>query len=500
MFLTLIQALFNHGYNNPDKTAIIFKDTKITYSELASKVENAAHVLSCKYGVKKSDIVLISAVSKPEYIIALIATQNLGAVTVPVDKAALKENIIYDYHYVGGKLLLSDTKIDEEGIFRVGLTELCSEKCDCADDIEYSVPDGSTIIEMLLTTGTTGKPKVAMLSGKAVNAIINNTVRGIGMNENDVVLLPLPLNHSVGMRVLRSVLCIGATLVIQNGFMITKDLKNNIAQHHCTALVSVPASLEILYRNMGEEFADTLRSLRYIEVGAGALSIQMRRILPKILPDTEIFNTWGSTETGGAIFLNISKDINKTTSLGKPVNDISVIAIDEAGNDISKSARDTGTAGRMALFGDMVMSGYYNMPEQTKLSLVDGWLVTNDLIYFDEDGFIYMVGRADDIINVGGKKVSPVEIENIAIEFPEVTDAGCIGAEDPDGLLGQVPMLFVSTTDKYIEKDFLRFLISKTEYGKMPKKVIRLDCIPRNALKKLDRNALREIYKNIAAE
>ena len=498
MYCTIVEAVLDHAIKNPDKIAIGIKDLKITYRDLAAQVKTAAFLLSKKYDVSSNDKVIISATSKAEYIVSLLGVQYLGAVSVPIDKSALEKNICDIYQFISPKLLLTDSRIVSHQIEKVSLSgfyqEVLSGLSDETEKIEYILPDKEMVAEMLFTTGTTGKPKGAMLTYKNIYASTHNTWNGVHMEESDIVLIPLPLNHSVGMRVLRTVLYIGATVVLQNGFMFPKELTENVKKFDCTALVGVPASLELLLRQMGQEFVNTLDRLRYIEVGAGSLSYDMKKKLVKILPNTIIYNTWGSTETGGAIFLNVTEHPEKLESLGKPANGILLKVVDESGNEVR--ARDINTAGRMVLQGDMQMAGYYNLPEINAKTLVDGWLYTNDLVYTDEDGYVYMLGRADDIINVGGEKVSPYEVENIASESDQIRECACIGVSDPDGMLGQVPVLYIVPEKSNLDKKQLaRFLSERLESYKLPHKYIILDELPRNRMKKLDRKSLYDMWE-----
>ena len=163
-----------------------------------------------------------------------------------------------------------------------------------------------------------------------------------------VLLLPLPLNHSFALRVLRAVLYSGATLVLQNGFTFAKEVENNIEAYHCTGMACVPTSYEVMKSQMQDMLVPVLSKLSFMEFGAG----------------------------------------------------------------------------------------YWNNPVTTAETLVDGWLVTGDMAYMDEDGNVYMLGRADDIINVGGEKVSPIEVENIACQYEFVKECACIGVADPEGVTG----------------------------------------------------------------
>lgn len=499
MYHTIVEAVLAHEQEEPDKLAVGFKGIRLNYQQLCRQMRIFAYELHTQYGIKEGDLVMLSAVSKPDYVVALLGIQFLGAISIPIDKSARKENVVEVYQYISPKLLLSDIKVNNGQMSIVSLKEFYveiaarSEEED-APEMEYVVPKKDQVAEILFTTGTTGKPKGAMLTYCNLYASTHNTWNGIGMQTEDIILNPLPLNHSVGMRVLRTALYIGATIVIQNGFTFAKELENNINNFGCTALVSVPASIELVYRQMQDKFAEILGKLRYIEFGAGSLSYDMKKKLIGLLPDTTIYNTWGSTETGGAIFLNVSARPDKLTSLGKPVDGIDLKIVDADGKEIC--AKDMDSAGRMVLRGDMQMAGYYNMPEMTKETLVDGWLYTNDMVYTDEEGFVYMLGRADSIINVGGEKVSPIEVENIAQEYEQIRECACIGVEDSDGVLGQVPILFVVLEDGELDKEaFTKFLAERMEKYKLPHKFIEIQELPRNRMKKLDYKALRRYWE-----
>ena len=153
--------------------------------------------------------------------------------------------------------------------------------------------------------------------------------------------------------------------------------------------------------------------------------------------------------------------------------------------------------GRLALQGQMQMVGYWGLPEQTADALQDGWLVTNDLVWRDEDGFVYMLGRADDIINVGGEKASPIEIENTASLCPGIRECACIGVEDVGGVLGEVPALYlVAESADFDPADVTKFLTPKLESYKLPKKFVFVNALPRNAMGKLDRKELRKMWSD----
>ncbi|MDO5539803.1 MAG: class I adenylate-forming enzyme family protein [Eubacteriales bacterium] len=502
MYQTIVKAVMAHAIETPDKLAVGFKKNRITYSQLCRRMKSMAYLLRESCDVQKGDLVMLSGVSRPDYIVGYLAIQYLGAVSVPIEKAAKIENILDVYEYTQPKTVLADGKILSEEIRVHSLKELYTaavEKEEMHQEISAVDRNDDEVAEILFTTGTTGKPKGTMLSVGNIYAITHNNRDGVGIQSADCELIPLPLNHSLGLRVLRTLLYVGATVVLQNGFAFIKEIEKNINDFECSGMVIVPASMEMIYRKMQDRFSEVMGKLRYIEVGAGSLGYDMKKKLTKVLPDTHIVNTWGSTETGGVIFLEVSKYPDKFTALGRPISIAKLKVVDSEGKEIQ--AKDIDTAGRMILQGPMQMAGYYNMPEATSQALIDGWLYTNDIVYMDEDGFVYMMGRADDIINVGGEKVSPIEVENIAQEYDGAVECACIGVDDPQGILGQVPVLYVvPESSGYNEEEFSKFLGGKMERYKLPQKYIIISELPRNRMKKLDRKALYKLWEMRAEE
>lgn len=491
---TIVQAVLTHGRGHSEKLAVALKNQRLTYGQLCERISSAAQILKESYGIQRGDLVMLSAVSRPDFIIAMLAIQYLGAVSVPVDKSAKPAGLQELCEFIQPQLVLTDAKMDSGSIRKASLKEFCRGTAGIQRDIAYSMPKKDDLGEILFTTGSTGKPKGVMLTYDILFANTLNTYQNIGVRADDRLLLPLPLSHSFGLRVLRAALYAGASVILQNGFTFAKDLEANIETYRCTALASVPASMEMLCRQMGDRFADVLGALRYIEVGAGALPVDMKQKLLSLFPEMELYNTWGSTETGGAVFLKYSRHPDKLDTIGRPAAGIDFKTVDSKGNTVK--AHDINTAGRMALRGPMQMAGYYRQPELTAETLVDGWLYTNDMVYQDEDGFIHMLGRADDIINVGGEKVSPIEVENAAQEFSGVRECACIGVEDPDGMFGWVPVLYVVPEGvEFREDELSKFLAERLERYKLPKKYVSIHALPRNRMQKIDRGALRQRWQ-----
>lgn len=502
---TLVQRILELARTKPDAVAVAFKKEKLTYARLAEKIRTIGTELK-KRDIQVGDRILFSAVSKPEMVAVYLGIQYAGAIAVFIDKNSTAENAAAVYEDAGASLFLTDKPMKERNGKDWG------EHCRVASMkqlyaapapekfADYVMPGPEDMAELLFTTGTTGKPKGVILTYKAVYHILSNTIQGIGIREDERLLLPLPLNHSFALRVLRATLYQGAMVVLQNGFAFAKEVENNQTAFDCTAMVAVPASMEILRGQMQDQFVPVMSKFRYIEVGAGSLTIAQRKRLTAELPHTTIYNTWGSSESGGALFTNVtevSSHPEQIGAVGKPLPNVEVRVLDEEGNPIQS---DREHPGRMALKGDMQMAGYWNRPELTAETLKDGWLLTSDMVYTDPDGYVYMLGRADDIINVGGEKVSPVEVENIACQYEFVKECACIGVADPNEVLGQVPVLYLAVSTGFTESGLQSYLAEKMERYKLPQHYVVVEALPRNRMGKIDRKAIRKLWESQGSE
>ncbi|MBP5160293.1 MAG: acyl--CoA ligase [Lachnospiraceae bacterium] len=488
----LIEMIVQHAEEQPDKTALASKSEVLTYAALVRRIKTVALRLA-ELGIAKGDKVLLSAPTRNETVIAYLATQYIGAVTVFIDKNMPLSNISYIYREVGSNLFISSTEPDgSEGMRHIQLLNLC-EDGDAAE-IAYSRPEDDALAEMLYTSGSTGRPKGVVHTNGSVTALLRNTAKGTGVTRDDVILLPLPLNHSFALRVMRAYFYSGGTIVLQNGFTFIKIMEDNIENFGVTGVIMVPATIEKLYRQMGDGFSKTLGRLRYVEVGAGALTVRQRKVFAKALGQTTLFNTWGSSETGGVFFFNVSEyvdDDEALSALGYPIENVEV-RIDESLVPPEDALFEG--LGRICLKGSMIMDCYWNQPDVTADALRGEWIVTGDLGYRDARGMIHMVGRSDDMINVGGEKVAPIEVENAAIGG--IRECACVGVPDEEGILGEVPAFFyVPDSDEVNEQSLKRSFSENLERYKVPVLYIRMDALPRNAMGKIRRGDLKKHFR-----
>ena len=506
MTSTLVKRVLELAETQPEKTALAFRKEAVSYASFAEQIRKAAALIR-SLNVERGARVLYTAVSKPSTFVLYLAIQYAGAVAVPTDKVGTAEHELSLYEDAGASLLITALKMPPvtDGRKVVTQKEFFARLDDAASNVfPYELPDGEELAEILFTSGTTGKPKGVMLSYRAVWNILNNTRKGVGITEDDIVLMPLPLHHSLALRCSRATLCAGGTLVLQNGFIFASETEKNQKDFRCTGFVAVPVSMELLRGQMQDRFYEIMSAFRFIEIGAGALSVEQRKRLSKNLPGTQITNTWGSSETGGVIFTyvhDVADQESRVSTLGVAIEGAELMFIDP-GEEYAAGHGAPGQSaeypGRLAIRGGMVMSGYWDRPDLTEDALRDGWLVTNDLTWRDEDGYVFMLGRSDDIINIGGEKLSPLEVENAASEYEEAGEYACIGVPDPDGILGQVPVLFAGKcTPAFSETELRKFLAARMERLKLPAKIFAVEALPRNRMEKLDRKAIAALYKTL---
>lgn len=492
---TELERVLYHAETEPDKIALRFKKQSLTYGELGKAVKKAAYKLKIME-VNAEDYILLGAPSRMEYIIAYLALHYVGAIVIPMNKTNTMETVDYICSLFPVRYFFTDDTRMKERTDYASLKELCNYEEEVGKEVlqeSYYIEDENGISEILFTTGTTGQPKGAVFSYKGIAANTQNTVRGSIMEESDVLLLPVPLNHSFGLRMMRTALYVGATIVLQSGFMFAKELETNINEYHCTCLACVPSALQIIYQQAGERYTEFLGKLRYIEFSTGALDVTARKRLSDELPNTKIINSWGSTETGGVLFIEIQSEKQKITSAGRPVEGVEIKVVNEQGKEIISSKENPG---RLAMSGDMIMSEYCNNPVLTQQTIQNGWLFTNDLSYIDSEGYVYLLGRIDDIINVGGEKVAPVEVEKYVNEIEGIAESGCIGVEDPKKILGQVPVVYIVKKNQEIEEETIRKHLGQCMPSYMIPQYIRFtDNIPKNYLGKTDRKELKKAWE-----
>lgn len=485
MFGSVVEAVMHYGKQINSKTVLITDRSRITYGELGQKIRMYAACLS-KYGIKSGDKVILAADHTEQFIELYFAIHWLGAVSVPVEKKASVNVLSQLIQSLSPKLIIlnqPETGVRSYRDFIV--SEDAIQESSCAPD---------SLADILYTTGTTGIPKGVMLSHRNETAGALNVINGGEMEQDDINLLTMPLHHAFGLTTLRAVLYKGGTAVLQDGVASLKKMSENIRMNHCNAIYMVPAALRVLYFQTRQRLELLLGDVEKIEFCTAPLDKKMRRILSEQLKDVRLYNSYGATESARSVYMRLDKNEDKPDAIGQAAEGVSIKIVDNDHKEIKSSRQNIG---HLAIYGNMNMMGYYNAPELTESILENGIFYSEDMGYMDEEGYIYLAGRNNDVINTGGEKISPFEIENIALEFEGVRECACIGVEDPKDVLGHVPVLYVSEEmgAKIDVSALYTYLETHLENYKIPYEIIVTDEIPKNHIGKTDRESLKKLWK-----
>lgn len=426
-----------HAKNDGAKIAVVCEDEEITYQQLYDFVIERASLLK----TNDSSAVIERTTQTKDFILTYFAAHLVNQPFVPIENSATETNVAEISR------IIKDNEVP----------------CDVAD--------------ILFTTGTTGAPKGVMITHEAILANADNLIVAQGYTSNHTFIISGPLNHIGSLSKVWPMIVVGGTVIITKGM---KDVESffHALDYHSTKMATflVPASLRMLMLLTKERLRDYANKLDFIETGAAPMSQTDMEELCSILPRTRLYNTYASTETGIISTHNYQNDDCIAGCLGKSMKHSEII-IDENGIITCKGAT--------------LMKGYIGDDKLTKSILNNGILRTSDLGHFDSKGRLRLDGRIDDIINVGGFKISPTEIENIAMKYPSIADCICVAV--PNQILGYTLKLIytVNNGDNINRNMLIVYLKQHIESYKIPTLYEQVDKIQRTYNGKLDRKLYR---------
>lgn len=486
MFDSVVEAVAYHAKQTGKKAAIITDHAFVSYEKLWSGILQYAGILKNK-GIHSGDKIIIAVNYTEQFIEMYFAVHWIGAVNVVVDKNASIGSISKLTQIFSPKLiLLNHLEQEAESYESLSATDQAT--------VSKGLFLSDSLADILYTTGTTGIPKGVMLSHKNEVAGAHNVITGGDMSQKDINLLTMPLHHAFGLTTVRAILYKGGTAVLQDGVASVKKMNENLKTHHCNAIYMVPAALRVLYFQTRQRLDLLLGNIDKLEFCTAPLDKKMRQVLSEQLDGVRIYNSYGATESARTVYMRLDKNPEKINAIGQAVAGVSIWIVDDTRRKIDSSKENFG---HLAIKGDMNMLGYYDDSETTQGVMSDGIFYSEDMGYMDKDGFIYLVGRNNDVINIGGEKVSPLEIENIAMEYEGIEECACIGVKDPQNVLGQVSVLFfVKAIDKKFSDKVLQIhMVNHLEGFKVPYKLIEVDELPRNHIGKIDRKKLQILWQ-----
>lgn len=418
----------------PQKTAVVCGSNIVSYSELWQKVlEKAAEL-------PKNEIFVFRASQSLDFLLTYFALHVNGSVAVPMEKDVPEES------FQDVKDLVTKSK----------------------------TPLGSA--DILFTTGTTGKKKGVIISHEAIIADGENLVEGQGFTHDLAFVITGPFNHIGSLSKIYPVIIQGATLIITEGMKNVNDFFSALdLGFEKFATFLVPSAIRILLQFSGERLKNYAPKIDFIETGAAAISLSDMKKLCETLPQSRLYNTYASTETGIISTYNFNDGRCLEGCLGRPMSRSKIVITDE---------------GLISCKGKTLMSGYFGDEELTAKVLKDNTVYTSDFGRLDGEGMLRLSGRIDDVINTGGFKVAPTEVESVALSMPQISDCICVAAPHP--VLGTALKLIYVADVAVTKKEIALYIKSRLESFKVPFYYEQAEKIQRTFNGKIDRKFYRK--------
>ena len=479
---TIEEQIFEHVQSTPDKIALISGEIEVSYGQFWNYCLKAAASIKENYNLQKGDRVILSAAGNIEFAYVYFGVHIAGGICVPIDPDTNQTR--FDY------IVKSTTPICVIGtLHNVQMDSISfDDLINCNDKAEFVSPNKDQIADILFTTGTTGAPKGVALSYLNHAAAARNINEFIGNTSDDVELLALPVSHSFGLGRLRCSLSIGATVVMLGSFANVKKFFGEIKRCNVTIFGMVPASWGFIKKMSGKYIGKFANQLKFIEIGSSFMPIEDKQLLMELLPNTRICMHYGSTEASRSAFMEFHsyKDNLLTAGHASPHTDIKLFSTDG-------KVLPLGEEGEVCVKGEHVTCSYWNeTPERFASDFFDGYFRTGDCATMDSEGNIYLKSRIKEMINVGGKKVSPMEVEDILNKIPGIKESACIGIPDPGIVLGEVVKAFIVADESLTDNEIMEQLKSQLEVYKLPVEIERINEIPKTSSGKIQRLKLKK--------
>ncbi|WP_409465259.1 acyl-CoA synthetase [Amycolatopsis sp. GA6-003] len=494
MASSLAQWISRRGTVTPESVALVAAETgeRITYADLESRVARRAAGLR-ELGVRKGDRVALLGLNSTGYLETLFAVAWLGAITLPINFRLTAAEIEY---------LLDDARpvvVVHDGTFAAlareasgGRTLVDNSELPREDRVEPEPTGPDEVAVLMYTSGTTGRPKGAMLTHGNLEAnAINVLTSGEGILPSDRTLTVAPLFHIGGLALFTlPLLYAGGTVVVAGKFDPQETLAL-LQREKITVHFMVPAMWAAMTQVPDFDSYDLSR-LRYLLCGGA----------PCPLPVIEFYESKGLTFVEGfgmtelspaALVLESAFVRSRAGSVGRPFLHVEARIVDERDDDVP-----TGTVGELVLRGPNVFAGYWGLPEASAEALRGGWFHSGDLARADADGFVTLVDRKKDMIISGGENVYPIEVEQVLHRHPDIADVAVIGAPDPQW--GETVVAVVVPENDSLDGDtVIAYCRERIAAFKCPRRVEMVDELPRNATGKLLKRELRARYTDSAA-
>jgi len=512
--MQLESFLENSAARFPDKTALVCGKQRLTYTELEQQCNRLAHALMAE-GIERGDRVGVYLDNSVEAVVSVFAILKAGAVFMMVNPTTKADKFAYilNNSRAAAAILpvraikgLGQSLADASDLRRVIIVgnampedPVPGKTCVGFDDLlERHSSDVQTptkraidvdLAALIYTSGSTGNPKGVMVTHLNMVSAATSITTYLRNVSEDIILNVLPMSFDYGLYQVLMSARIGGTLVLERSFTYPHAVMQKLVEEKATGFPLVPTISAILLQMDLSKY--DLSHLRYVSNTGAALPSEHIFQLRELFPHVQVFSMYGLTECKRVSYLPPEEIDQRPTSVGRGMPNEEVYIVDEDDQRVGP-----GVVGELVVRGSNVMKGYWELPEATNRMLRPGplpnemVLYTGDLFRADEEGYLYFVGRKDDIIKSRGEKVSPKEVENVLYGHPEVAEAAVIGV--PDEILGQAIKAVIAPKDgcQLNDKEIMRYCASHLEDFMVPKLVEVRPALPKTGNGKIDKREL----------
>jgi amino acid adenylation domain-containing protein len=494
----------------PDKPAVIATDGRISYAELDARSAALAAFL-VEQGVRRGDRVAIFLDNSATVVIGIYAALRAGAAFVVINPQTKEDKLHYILADCGAVALVADGRSaamlarlapELPDLATVVLRGDARDEALDATALEAALAHGGVpadpgtipldLAALVYTSGSTGNPKGVMLSHQNMVFAQQSLCEYLRLQREDRILDVVPLAFDYGLYQALMSVHLGATLVLEPSFAFPAQVIQHVHDEQVTVFPGVPtvfATLLSLHRKQPL----SMPSVRCITNTAAHLPDEYVPGLRAMCPDARIYKMYGLTECKRVSYLDPDEIDSKPSSVGKAIPGTETFVLDDHGERVPP-----GQVGVLHVRGPHVMMGYWNLPDETEHMLRPGpypgerMLCTHDFFKVDDEGFLYFVGRSDDIIKSRGEKVSPIEVENAIHTIPGVREAAVVGV--PDDWMGQAIRAFVVLHEgaDLDERTFRRHCMDRLEGHMVPRDVVFMDELPKTGTGKVRKKDLVE--------
>ncbi|OTA14533.1 putative chain-fatty-acid-CoA ligase FadD13 [Xenorhabdus vietnamensis] len=477
--------------------AVIDEKQQLTYQQLRSDARQLAHTFQA-YGVTRGDRVMLYLANSIAFVRAFWAAQYIGAVAVPINPDTKAEKIAWLIADSTVNLLIVDgdsqptakqaLSMTEPAPYLLDINDVPDVKRSLETALSVSVPISTDLSTIIYTSGSTGQPKGVMLSHRNMVAASHSVAAYLDLDPTDRIFCALPLTFDYGLHQVTMSALVSATLIVERNFAQPLFSLHRLVKQQATVLPIVPTMLSVI-APLASRF--DLSSIQTITNTAAALHPEAIDQLHSLFPSARVFSMYGLTECHRCTYMPPHQLALRKDSVGIAIPNTELWVVDEQGQAHTRNA-----TGELVIRGDTVMVGYWQNPQKTAEKLKPGRygtehvLYTGDICRLDDQGYLYFVGRQDEILKSCGEKVAPKEVESVIYQYPGIQQVVVIGVPHP--VYGDEIIAWIETDRPLEETTIKHWCKSKLESYMVPHRVYARSSLPRNNNGKIDKPQLQE--------